>query len=175
MFTRAKLLPYVVIAAVITALVVPGIARASTLSSASGRGAQSAGHGYVASSVTDRGSGVGQYIETRPTSSGGKAVGTEKKHVTLSKKARKVLKSMKGSDRKIFEQMLESADSGATMGKVKPGDVSGSESNSSFVGSLGAALDFSGAGSTTRLALLLAAVVAISAGVGVVAARKQRS
>jgi hypothetical protein len=171
MFTRAKLLPY----AVIAALVVPGIAGASTLSSASSRGGQSAGHGYVASSVTDRGSGVQQYKEFPPSSSGRKLVGTAKKHVKLSKKARKVLKSMKGSDRKIFEHMLASADSGTTMGRVRPGDVSAGESNSSFVKSLSAALDFSGAGSTTRLALLLAAVVAISAGAGVVAVRKQRS
>jgi hypothetical protein len=157
-------------------LVAPGIANAAKSSSGSSLTGY-AKHGYVTSGAAGGGgSGVDQYGEHTPTSSGNKGVGSGKANMPkLSKKALKALASVKGTNGKLLKRILALSGPEAPNGRASAGDIRAAKTKSSLGRSLRAAIVSSGAGSTTRLALLLAAMVAISAAVGVSAVRKQRA
>jgi hypothetical protein len=71
--------------------------------------------------------------------------------------------------------IVAQSDSETLKGTVKFNKNQGVRTSSSFGRSLRAAMVSTGAGSTARLAVLLAAIVGISTAVGVAAVRKQRT
>ena len=149
------------------ALIVPGVASASKMSS----------------SPSNSGSAIDQYNEKCQTPTGWKPCKIVKKSnfkqskLKLSKKASKALASTNASTRNELKSVA--ANSGqpkekAAVGMVTISTIPKNHARSSFGSSLTASLVSSGAGSAARLAVLLAAVIGISVVTGVVAVRKQR-
>jgi hypothetical protein len=129
-------------------------------------------YAQVESSLTGGGSGLDQYHEPPlPTATGKKATTTP----TLSKAVEHTLASTKGPNSDVLKMIVAQSDSETLKGTVKFNKNQGVRTSSSFGRSLRAAIVSTGAGSTARLAVLLAAIVGISTAVGVAAVRKQRT
>lgn len=178
MFARLGVVACVVAAVLIT----PGVVSASKMSSGSSSDG-SALYQNAKSKPANGGSAVDQYDEICSTPSGPKPCKSIKKTTPkLSKKATNALSSTSASTRDALnevvsrsEQPKQKAKHGKTkLGQVTLGPIPKDQDNSSFGGALTAALASIGTGSTARLAVLLAAVVGISAAIGVIAVRKQR-
>ena len=144
----------------VAALVVPAVANASRSSSGTGGG----------------GSSVDQYVEKVPTASGSKAVRNGKKTaVKLPTKAKNALKKANSKTRETLIAFAHSSGFGALpIANNSPKDPNVGSVDSSVVKSFGAVIASFGAGSTTRLVVLLIAIVGTTAVVGIVAIRRQR-
>ena len=120
------------------------------------------------------GSAVSQYTECPPQC--GKVVG-KKKVAPLPKKSKDSLARLQNrAASNTLEKMATKSQFGAptaSLSKVK--GPAARNVKSSVGGSLQAAIDSPGGGSKGRLVVLLAIIVAISGGIGVVAVRKQRT
>ena len=172
MFARTEVAACIVAAA----LIAPGIAAGASKSSLSAsRGGGSAVYARVESSLASSGPAVDVYSEPDPTSTVCKARKNGKTTTTkLSKTAENALASATGPNGEILKKIVARSGSETPKGTVKFNKSQGVRTSSSFGGSLRAAIVSHGAGSTARLAVLLAVIVAISAAVGVAAVRKQR-
>ena len=144
------------------ALIVPGVASASKMSS----------------SPDNSGSAVDQYNEKCRTPTGWKPCKIVKKtKPKLSTKAKNALSTTDPSTRDALTKVVKNSGQpkkSATVGTVTISTIPKNHARSTFGSSLTASLVSSGAGSAARLAVLLAAVIGISVVTGVVAVRKQR-
>ncbi len=122
------------------------------------------------------GSAVDQYTEWCATASGRKPCRSLKKaRVILSAKAAKALGAADAATSKRLRRVARSASSsGEQNGQVAHGTIPKDQGGSS-VRALGATVVSSGSGGTARLLVLLAAVIATGAVIGVIALRRQRS
>jgi hypothetical protein len=131
----------------------------------------------AASASKDPASAVSQYGQQPPTGGGKVTPGSGKERkIALDSKSAKTLRTMDKSTQKVLTAALTSSWAGAGETNL---DVSKTQSSdrkgSSLVGSLLAPIVSPGAGSESRLIGLLAAIVAITAVLGIAAARKQRA
>lgn len=131
----------------------------------------------AASTSKDPGSAVGQYVQQMPNG-GGKVtpgVGKESK-IPLDKKSAKTLREMNKQAQSVLKAELTSSWSGAAATNLSVGKTQASGGkDSSLVGSLLASVGSPGAGSEGRLIGLLVVIMAITAVLGIAAARKQRA
>lgn len=131
----------------------------------------------AASTSKDPGSAVGQYVQQIPTGGGKVSPGVGKqKTIPLDAKSAKTLRKLNKRAQAVLKAGLTSSWSGAEVANLSIGknQASGSK-DSSLVGSLLASVGSPGSGSASRLIGLLVVVVAITAALGIAAARKQRA
>jgi len=117
-----------------------------------------------------------QYNETLPGAGGKSVPGGHKKTTSkLSKKSRNSLNQLSNpSSKKTLENMATNSQFGNATANLKKVKTPTRSLKSSVGSSLAASILSSGAGSKARLVVLLTAIVAISAGIGVAAVRRQR-
>ena len=130
-----------------------------------------------ASASKDPASAVSQYGQQPKTGGGTVTPGAGKeKKIPLDAKSAATLRTMNKSARKILKDALTSSWTGAESTNLALSTTQLSDGKgSSLVGSLLASVGSPGAGSESRLFGLLAAIVAITAVLGIAAARKQRA